>query len=796
MPGMARSSAALALSTWMVCTCVAAQTPPAAGPTCDDLLRAAALGDDGAADRLASGCTDASEGERIFAAEVVVARRALGAEALLDAIEASHPRGVEALALWRTRMLAASDAGDDAGALRAARAWRAAAIELHDRAEEREAALALLELTALVTPDEMDAFLESLASGALPAGDPLWVLASLLRARGHVRAGDLERARSAIHDGLTRLEAIRDRRHLATETLALEVAEASLRPPDADRADLSDALVRWRAAVLRDARSAEPRLKLSLLLPWTSDVTEQVARGLSLDGHLAAAGREAEADLDLAIALRAASASEWDAIDVAETRARTLAAAAHLRARHTADAIEDLRAASALAAHALDHRGAASQRAITTELRRMDDVLGRALLEAPSAELTTLALRAALDRRARASASDVLPPTSTEPWAWAEIRRYVEGPGTCGPPEASTTDAPTGLLACLRDRGLDAFVVFLRVEHDPLGEATEARYLAIVLRADGGLERVPLGPAATLDDAARALSLALRRDDGAWETASRALDEELAPLRSALGPVHRVALTPEGWLARVPFGALSDGRELWIDRYDALVLTPSPRHLFPTPPVRGEAIVMGAPRGHEPIAADLPGARREIEAVARTLDATAWLGRSATEARLFEALTRPVSVLHLATHGAPAWGPSGRAALLLSPSDERTSSFTPDGFLTPGEILASGSAGLDLVVLSACDSGTGDPVPGEGVAGLRLAFLTAGARSVVSSLWPVDDESTRELLTALHRELARGAAREDALRAAELRVRRRRPHPHHWSAFVLEGSTGPLALAR
>ena len=72
--------------------------------------------------------------------------------------------------------------------------------------------------------------------------------------------------------------------------------------------------------------------------------------------------------------------------------------------------------------------------------------------------------------------------------------------------------------------------------------------------------------------------------------------------------------------------------------------------------------------------------------------------------------------------------------------------------------------------------------------GLQRAFLVAGARSLILSLWPVDDQATRELMRDFYTRWAAGASKSEALRQARLALRRRHPHPRDWGAFVLVGS--------
>jgi CHAT domain-containing protein len=116
-----------------------------------------------------------------------------------------------------------------------------------------------------------------------------------------------------------------------------------------------------------------------------------------------------------------------------------------------------------------------------------------------------------------------------------------------------------------------------------------------------------------------------------------------------------------------------------------------------------------------------------------------------------------------------------------------------DGVLTAEEI-----AGLDLrsagwAVLSACETGVGDVQSGEGVLGLRRAFQVAGARTVIMSLWAVEDDSAREWMHALYAARLGGSETPEAVREASRDVLQQRraggldTHPFHWGGFVAAG---------
>lgn len=95
----------------------------------------------------------------------------------------------------------------------------------------------------------------------------------------------------------------------------------------------------------------------------------------------------------------------------------------------------------------------------------------------------------------------------------------------------------------------------------------------------------------------------------------------------------------------------------------------------------------------------------------------------------------------------------------------------------------------DLVTLSACQTGLGKLLAGEGVQSLTRAFFYAGAQSLVVSLWNVNDAATAELMTNLYKNLTRGVARHEALRQAKIAMTKnpRWSHPYYWAPFIFTG---------
>ncbi len=140
--------------------------------------------------------------------------------------------------------------------------------------------------------------------------------------------------------------------------------------------------------------------------------------------------------------------------------------------------------------------------------------------------------------------------------------------------------------------------------------------------------------------------------------------------------------------------------------------------------------------------------------------------------------------------------PMLRSGLLLAGAnscDQWTELRSTEGILTALEAAMLDLRGTKSVVLSACETAVGDARIGEGVAGLRQAFLMAGAESVMASLWPVDDEATADLMIAYFRNLKGGDSKAAALRKAQLALAAERKelygaaHPYFWAAFTLTG---------
>ena len=110
-----------------------------------------------------------------------------------------------------------------------------------------------------------------------------------------------------------------------------------------------------------------------------------------------------------------------------------------------------------------------------------------------------------------------------------------------------------------------------------------------------------------------------------------------------------------------------------------------------------------------------------------------------------------------------------------------------DGILTAQDVSALDLSGTQLVVLSCCETGLGDVSTNEGVFGLRRAFVIAGAKTLVMTLWKVPDRQTKALMIDFYSRMHDGISCGDALREAQLEMKKKMEDPYYWGAFICQG---------
>ena len=245
---------------------------------------------------------------------------------------------------------------------------------------------------------------------------------------------------------------------------------------------------------------------------------------------------------------------------------------------------------------------------------------------------------------------------------------------------------------------------------------------------------------------------------------------------------QNLTIVPHGPLHYLPFNALSDGSKYMLENYRIRILPSAGvmEFLQKNASSHGRSLLaFGNPDLGDP-SFSLPGAEKESRAITSSIKgASLFTGKEATETavRTFGGQYR---YIHFALHGTfDAANPLSSG--LLMAEDEKN-----DGILTVGE-LYNLDISADMVTLSACETALGKVSNGDDVVGFTRGFLYAGARSIVSSLWKVDDRATSELMQQFYRELRQNDKRE-ALRKAQINLKQNiSKHPYYWAAFQLTG---------
>jgi CHAT domain-containing protein len=186
---------------------------------------------------------------------------------------------------------------------------------------------------------------------------------------------------------------------------------------------------------------------------------------------------------------------------------------------------------------------------------------------------------------------------------------------------------------------------------------------------------------------------------------------------------------------------------------------------------------------------NLPQTREEVEGIGKIVgrDAVILLGKDATETAFKKEPLDQFRVLHLAVHGFADTQYPERSALVLGTDPK----FGDDGLLQVREIVRL-RLNAELTTLSACDTGVGKLQGQEGVSNLVEAFLVAGSKSVVASLWSADDTFASALMGRFYERLAQGEDTSSALRNAKLDLLTKygdQVSPFYWAAFMAVGET-------
>lgn len=285
---------------------------------------------------------------------------------------------------------------------------------------------------------------------------------------------------------------------------------------------------------------------------------------------------------------------------------------------------------------------------------------------------------------------------------------------------------------------------------------------------------------------------------------AQAVLKKLLPTAPEISSARTLVIVPDGVLNVLPFAALadSDGKYLIAVKTAANVpsgtvlnLLRAQRQAIDRIPYLGVAawtqaadtrswIVRAVTGPERSQLVPLPESKREIESAAQLLPQpdTVLLGATATRTKFLSLPLDRYDVLHLSLHGYADMEFPDRSALVFAPAPQ----FNDSGFLQAREIRQL-HLNARLVTLSACKTAAG-PVYGSGTASIVNAFIEAGAQSVVSTLWDVDDQSGRKLMESFYRRLANGEGRAEALRHAKLEFVNSGEPPYYWANFQMVGN--------
>ena len=264
---------------------------------------------------------------------------------------------------------------------------------------------------------------------------------------------------------------------------------------------------------------------------------------------------------------------------------------------------------------------------------------------------------------------------------------------------------------------------------------------------------------------------------------------------------NEVIFVPEGPLCLAPFPAFMDSDSKYLCESFRVRVIPSltSLKLIADSPadyhIKRGALLVGDPWIQEVTFEgkkfdQLPFAREEVQMIGRILHTTPLIGEHATKDEVLKRLSS-VALVHIAAHGRME---TGEIALAPNPSPVSRTPVEKDFVLTMKDVL-NVQMRARLVVLSCCHSAHGE-IKAEGVVGIARAFLGAGSRSVLVSLWAIDDEATMEFMKRFYQHLVKGESASEALNQAMICMKETDKfcEVKYWAPFVLIGDDVTLEL--
>lgn len=323
-----------------------------------------------------------------------------------------------------------------------------------------------------------------------------------------------------------------------------------------------------------------------------------------------------------------------------------------------------------------------------------------------------------------------------------------------------------------------------------LGEARS--YVWVVTRTDIGMRDI--APRRQLEEEVRRLRAVLNHQGNPAAAVAALRRDIIAPIASLVSGMT-LAIAPDGALEYVPFALLTPANEIAV-LPSATSVAMHRLNLMNRTPASRPAVVFADPvfdvRAPGPRLRSLPYTLREAERISQLAPASrAFKGGAATREAFLNRSNAQYRIVHVATHALVDTRRPELSYIALSQT-------RPDGRLQDGAVrlyeIFNLNLPAELVVLSACSTADGKEMRGEGLVGLTQGFLFAGARAVLVTLWPVDDEGSSVFMKEFYSRLLgpekpRPVA---ALRAAQRAMRtdpvlKRFSDPYYWAAFELQG---------
>ncbi|KAJ7378448.1 hypothetical protein OS493_022982 [Desmophyllum pertusum] len=271
----------------------------------------------------------------------------------------------------------------------------------------------------------------------------------------------------------------------------------------------------------------------------------------------------------------------------------------------------------------------------------------------------------------------------------------------------------------------------------------------------------------------------------------------ISPFADLIEGREEIVLIPEGSMFMVPFSALQDAEDKYLSETCRIRIIPSLTTLKLIQDCPADyhsttgALIVGDPDvSRVPRLGQLPAARQEAKEIADLLNVSALLGEQATREEVLLRIT-DVCLIHIAAHG-----DAERGEICCTPNPSSPQVPRKEDFMLTMEDIAKVGIRAKLVVLSCCHSGRGKIMKAEGVVGIARAFIASGARSVLVSLWLLDDKSTKDFMIRFYGHLVRDKlSASEALHQSIKWMRESKMYiVSDWAPFVLIGDDVTLDL--